>query len=164
MSPKETFWCSLGVDPAVRITYHPQSKKKRRTGSLLNAKTNVTTFEQAITMKNTRRTPITCLRISEKIPLSESDSIKVNLLEPSGLATSRGKVVLRDNVRARWVKPSESAPEDIDDSSLEDVDMKAARGLFEWICDIGPSKTLDVSLVWEVVAPIGVDWRQETDY
>lgn len=165
VSPKETFRCSLGIDPAVRVSYHPLSKKKRRTGSLLNAKTNVTSFEQVITVKNARISRIRCLRICEKIPLSEPEKIKVNLIEPNGLATTRGKVALRDGMQARWVKPGEVVSDDVEDQSIaEETDMNSSRGLFEWICEVGPSKTIDVTLAWEVIAPIDVRWIEDEEY
>jgi len=157
VSPQEKFGCSLGVDPAIRVTYHPQSKKKRRTGSLLNAKTNITSFERKITVTNTRTSRVPRLRISEQIPTSESEKIKVNLLEPNGSDMSRGK--LGDDIQVQWKKPSEESASNDESEHSGEVGVNE----FEWICNLGPGKSSTVTLAWEVVAPIGVDWHEVSE-
>jgi len=50
-SPQEEFYCSLGVDPAIRIDYKPAKKFKAQTG-LLSKQASVT-YVQVNTMKKT---------------------------------------------------------------------------------------------------------------
>ncbi|KIO30856.1 hypothetical protein M407DRAFT_20178, partial [Tulasnella calospora MUT 4182] len=77
VSPNESFSTSLGVDPAIRITYHPQQKKsKSATGGLLSNKIDVTSYVQRITVKNTRATAATPLFIKDQIPVSEDSDFK----------------------------------------------------------------------------------------
>ena len=74
MSPSEEFTCSLGVDPAVKVTYKPVNKYREHAG--LISKVHVTTFKQVIELKNTRQTACKLL-ITDQLPLSTVDKIKV---------------------------------------------------------------------------------------
>ncbi|KAF8313120.1 hypothetical protein DL93DRAFT_2044144, partial [Clavulina sp. PMI_390] len=91
VSPSESFTCSLGVDPSVRITFHPQSKVSTTTGGTgfssfignNNPKMNVTSFKQRITIKNARaNTAISKLVVQDRIPVSEDSRIKVTISQP----------------------------------------------------------------------------------
>jgi len=73
--PMEEFDCSLGVDPAVKITYKPQ--KKYRASSGLISKTVSNTHEQVIEVKNTHDYDIKIVVI-EQLPRSADDRIKVS--------------------------------------------------------------------------------------
>ncbi|KAF8313123.1 hypothetical protein DL93DRAFT_2097955 [Clavulina sp. PMI_390] len=92
VSPSESFACSLGVDPSVRITFHPQSKISTTTGGTgfasyignNNPKMNVTSFKQRITIKNTRaNTAIVKLVVQDRVPMSEDSRIKVTISQPN---------------------------------------------------------------------------------
>ncbi|KAG8996288.1 hypothetical protein FRB90_012776 [Tulasnella sp. 427] len=155
VSPNESFSTSLGVDPSVRITYHPQQKKsKNATGGLLSSKIDVTTYTQRITVKNTRSTAAAPLFVKDQIPVSEESDFKVLLTEPR-LSKERPEVMVANGVKAHW------APRD---SDREEDDNKAANagteeeGIVEWICDIPPGKTQELSLAWEVSGPAGKHW------
>ena len=168
VSPQETFFCSLGVDPSVRITYHPQSKVSSTTGGGLisSAKTSVTTFKQRITLKNTRATSIGRLIVQDRVPVSEDSRIKVSVMQPpesglgpvsgppgdSKLASSSKKQTLwanvDENVVARWAQKDE-----------EGGGTGGARGdgIIEWIVtDL--RETLDLNLAYEIAAPVEVRW------
>jgi hypothetical protein len=177
VSPQETFSCSLGVDPSVRITYHPQSKVSGTTGGGLisSAKTSVTTFNQRITVKNTRATSIGRLIVQDRVPVSEDARIKVSVLQPPGSALgpagpssdskptnsligsssfskgSAGQTMwanIGPNVLARWAQKDE-----------EDRGSGGAKGdgTIEWIAtDL--VETLDLNLAYEIVAPVNVRW------
>ncbi|KAK7503061.1 hypothetical protein BaRGS_00005687 [Batillaria attramentaria] len=77
--PMEEFDCSLGVDPAVKVTYKPL--KKYRASSGIISKTVSNTHEQVIELKNNHDYAITLLLI-DQLPRSADEGIKVNLLEP----------------------------------------------------------------------------------
>ena len=74
VSPQEDFTCSLGVDPAVKVTYKPVNKFREQSG-LLN-KTSSTTYQQVIEIKNTHNDAIKIL-VSDQLPLSTEEKIKV---------------------------------------------------------------------------------------
>ncbi|KAG8976393.1 hypothetical protein FRB90_009181, partial [Tulasnella sp. 427] len=69
VSLQESFSTSLGIDPSVKITYHPlQKKTKTSAGNLLSSKTDITSFTQRITIKNTRSTAVSPLFVKDQIP------------------------------------------------------------------------------------------------
>ncbi|KAG8951987.1 hypothetical protein FRC04_005320 [Tulasnella sp. 424] len=154
VNPNESFSTSLGVDPAIRITYHPQQKKsKNATGGLLSSKIDVTAYVQRITIKNTRATAAAPLFIKDQIPVSEDSDLKVLLTEPR-LSKERPEITIASGTKAHW------APRDAD---REDEDKTANAGteedgVIEWICDIPPGKTQELSLAWEVSGPAGKHW------
>ena len=173
VSPQESFTCSLGVDPAVRIVYHPQSKKTKTSGGgVLSSKTTSTTFEQIISIKNTRLTTIHRLVVKEQIPVSHDARIKVSLVEPRALATaqktsvsSSGVQVLK-GVQVKWVPRGEDT--NISAKSIgslttsnEEIDAESAQGMLEWICEIEPGVGIDLLLGWEVSAPASVGWAKQ---
>ncbi|KAH8115728.1 hypothetical protein DFH11DRAFT_1507331 [Phellopilus nigrolimitatus] len=164
VSPQESFSCSLGVDPAVRITYHPQSKKTKTTGgTVLTTKMKTVTFEQAITVKNSRLTRLPRLLIKDHVHVSRDAKIKVNVIEPKGLSVGGGRgkaVALQNGVVARWVQ---RGGDDIGEVRPyeEESSLESAQGLLEWVCDMEPGATIDVSLVWEVSAPAYTEWVKD---
>jgi hypothetical protein len=89
VSPQETFDSPLGyvllgvhhstirIDPSIRITYHPRSKKINRSGFTCSY-----TFDQRITVVNTKATS-SLSSIKIQIPVSENEKIVVHLLDPA---------------------------------------------------------------------------------
>ncbi|KAG9049795.1 hypothetical protein FS837_009095 [Tulasnella sp. UAMH 9824] len=154
VSPNESFSTSLGVDPAIRITYHPQQKKSRNaTGGLLSNKMDVTSYVQRITVKNTRSTAAAPLFIKDQIPVSEDSDFKVLLTEPR-LSKERPEVPVASGVKAHWA-PRDSDREDDDKAANAGTEEE---GIIEWICDIPAGKTQELSLAWEVSGPAGKNW------
>ena len=82
VSPNEFFNCSLGVDPAVHVTYHPCRKTVSHQGGglLSKTKTEISTFSQRISIKNTRPSPLEYLIVQDQVPVSEDEHVKVKVL------------------------------------------------------------------------------------
>ena len=74
VSPLEEFDVSLGVDPAVKITYKPIRKFKQSTGIL--AKYELLQYHQEIVIKNTKLTPVR-ITVTEQVPKSSEEKLKV---------------------------------------------------------------------------------------
>src|SRR5258708_12381475 len=86
VSPQESFSCSLGVDPSVKITYHPQKKVVRTQGGSIistSGKQEVTRFSQRISIKNTRSSGLPRLAVQYRPPNSEDSPPKATLLQPT---------------------------------------------------------------------------------
>ena len=156
VAPAERFSTSLGIDPAIRVTYHnAQKRKKASQGSLLASKSDVSSFVQQISIKNTRATAVSPLLIKDQIPVSEHADYKVNLLEPrlTGPAKERNEVAVASGINCRW--------------SFKDTDSEDTRndveedGGVEWMCNVAAGKTLELSLAWEVAVPTGHTWVQQ---
>ncbi|KAH7103966.1 hypothetical protein BKA62DRAFT_782983 [Auriculariales sp. MPI-PUGE-AT-0066] len=151
--PQESFSASLGIDGAVRITYHPQAKNlKQPTGSLFAAnKTSTTAFSQRITIRNARRTPLRRLVVRDQVPQSSDARIKVTIMDPKELPTGPGSaqgVLVSDGVRARHVQKNDESPAEGD----------AGNGLLEWVCTVQAGASIDLNLSYEVSAPVGLRW------
>ncbi|CAE6359614.1 unnamed protein product [Rhizoctonia solani] len=160
ISPNESFETSLGVDPALRVTY-PVAKTLNRTttqsGFSLMAKEHqsVSCYSQRISIRNSRPTFVS-VQVMDHVPVSTDAQLGVNLVSPKGLGDSRtspsegvdeGKRkehTWKDvwpGVKARWATSEDTG------------------GAVEWSCDIAPSDEVEMVLAWEVSAPAGQKWQ-----
>lgn len=156
VSPQEDFSCSLGVDASIKVTYDPAQKKAKTTGAWTGAKVDTTIFTQRCTIKNTRQTPLRRLTLKDQVPVSEDNTIKVTVLEPSSLTTAikgtlkdlKDVVVPKGGVSVRWVQKNE-----------EGAGGGADDGIVEWVYEeMKAGATVSTVLSWEVSAPSGVQW------
>lgn len=174
VSPHESFSCSLGVDPSVRITYHPQSKLSSWTGGgLISNKMNVTNFRQRISIKNTRPTSIARLVVQDRVPVSEDATIKVAVLKPSekaiGPVTGQTDGAVASSISAKTTGKlgGPTMVENIDKNLIarwaqkddENGGSGGARGdgVVEWIAS-DLRDTLDIELAYEITVPTNVRW------
>lgn len=180
VSPQETFTCSLGVDPSIRITYHPQKKiSTSNSGGLMaaisnNKSNNVTTYRQRITLKNTRSSPVGRLIVQDQVPLAEDSRLKVMVHQP--LEKALGPVAGPSNVSTSSIGSSglvKSASEltllapvkkNIVARWAQKSDEKGGSGgsrqdgIIEWVCtDL--MDTVDLELVYDVSAPADLKWE-----
>ncbi|KIM19585.1 hypothetical protein M408DRAFT_31098 [Serendipita vermifera MAFF 305830] len=174
VSPNETFNCSLGVDPQVKVTYHSRTKKSRLQGGLLSTRTTTTASHQKITVKNNRGAVIPRLLVREQVPVSHDERLKVTLIDPASIefpnrnTISAGSfkpdkaagvlkpVKLSKGVSVRWkVNDDEDGEGEADSTAGADG---AREGMIEWICEIGSGQSTDLNLAWEVTAPSGLNW------
>ncbi|KIM36583.1 hypothetical protein M413DRAFT_31619 [Hebeloma cylindrosporum] len=159
VSPQESFDCPLGIDPSIRITYHPRSRKVNRTG--FTRKTCSYTFEQRISIFNTKPTSITSLKVLDQLPVSEDSTITVNLTSPplvlpaankKGVAKVPEPVKITEgagaNVNVQW-----DGAEDSD----TDPSLLGKEGKLRWVCEVPAQRTIVLALAWEVVCPYGTD-------
>ena len=87
ISRNEEFELSLGVDEALKIKYPPISQKNESAGFI--SKQTVIRFGQDIVVHNTKSLPVQ-LKVVEQVPVSESERIQVNILEPANLTSGPG--------------------------------------------------------------------------
>ena len=149
----------MGEDPAVRVTYHPQTKSTKMIGSIFSsAKTNKSYFAQKITIQNTRQNAISPLRVHEQIPVSGSDKVTVNILEPYALAGTDVKDTSVASVH--WIKPGAYVQEETggDESLTGTAAAENAKGKFEWVTSLEAGTSTNLALAWEIIAPVGTDW------
>ncbi|KAG8903531.1 hypothetical protein FRB99_003162 [Tulasnella sp. 403] len=177
VSPRENFSASLGVDPAVKVTYHPrQQKVKNSSGGVLASKVDVSSFTQRITIKNTRGETVSPLFVKDQVPVSTNTAFKVVMVEPHdiGLARERREIVIASGVKARWSFTGTDEDEGkAEISSVTGTSNKRKstivtkhvggsgveeEGVIEWVCDMEAGKTVDLALAWDVIAPTGQTW------
>ncbi|KZT35945.1 hypothetical protein SISSUDRAFT_1050602 [Sistotremastrum suecicum HHB10207 ss-3] len=157
VSPAEAFSLSLGVDPQVRVIYHPLRKTVKASGGILTTKTSSSSFAQVISLKNGRKTAIPKLVVKEVAPVSNDERIKVSILEPKGLseaydakstATSSKEVTVASDVKVRWAPLGGTG--DIDEGNIE--------GTVHWTCSLAAGASQDLNLCWDVNVPVGLKW------
>jgi len=79
VSPGESFSLYLGVDASLVVSYNSPHKFNESSGFL--HKVNSTTSEFVTTIKNTKLVPV-LIKISDQLPQSTDEKIKVRLIEP----------------------------------------------------------------------------------
>ncbi|KAK0462507.1 uncharacterized protein EV420DRAFT_1265735 [Desarmillaria tabescens] len=161
VSAQESFDCPLGLDPSLRITYHPQSKKASQSG--FYTKSSIYIYSQRISIHNTNATvAIENLKILDQIPVSEDEQINVKPVSPalslldahtiksSMTNTPRAvpHVQVSEGVVAQW--------EGSDESGI-DVDALGKDGKINWLCTVPPQGQLNLVMQWEVSTPAHVD-------
>ncbi|KDQ32708.1 hypothetical protein PLEOSDRAFT_1110237 [Pleurotus ostreatus PC15] len=162
VSPQESFDCSLGVDPSIRLTYHPLSKNSSENG--FYNKSSSHTYSQHITVHNTKNITIRDLTVIDHIPLSEDSQVTIKLINPAlppppaaSSAMSSMKIVksekapaplkVGENVVAQW---------DGGDDPQDDVSAIGREGRIAWKCVMTPQSKVNIALVWEVSAPANI--------
>ncbi|PFH53301.1 hypothetical protein AMATHDRAFT_1370 [Amanita thiersii Skay4041] len=169
VSPDESFDCPLGIDPSVRISYHPLTKKTTQSSFGFFSQSRITSYTQAISAHNTKQSSISNLRIVDQFPISEDDAIKVKLLAPvlpdllsaeggdksarkaSTIASSKSSLVaikqvkVADGVFAQW---GDGQDDDDDDATHVGKD-----GKMSWLCEVGSQRKITLVMQWEISVP-----------
>ncbi|RKP26758.1 hypothetical protein SYNPS1DRAFT_21544 [Syncephalis pseudoplumigaleata] len=159
VSPQESFECSLGIDPAVRITYPPRSKREQTAGFLISRQQTIR-FSQRIEIKNTRAAGITVL-VSDQVPVSEEEKLQVRLVEPSATAVTAAS---RRSAGGGGGNGGGSGTGDKDKGETEDQRLvitgpKAPRindkQCLEWVLRIEAGRTEKLQFSYELAFPLG---------
>lgn len=111
-SPGEWLTLSLGVDPAIGVTYPPPEVKHSQIGLAVFNKENSDVYTRGITLANTRSgaqsRPVR-ITVLDQIPLSEDERLRVAVLQPEGLrpdgpGVATGVVVSEEDEEKAWGK------------------------------------------------------------
>ena len=164
------------MDPSIKITYHPQTKKASQSG-LIN-KTDVYLYTQRVTVHNSKNIDVANIKIIDQVPVSEDANLIVKAISPalqlpsssdeasirsSGKRFSLGKlpenasgssatkkvpvpVKVSNEVTAKWDDGNEEE-EKIDVASL------GKDGKFNFFCSLPGQGKTNISMQWEVNAP-----------
>ncbi|KAJ6469143.1 hypothetical protein C8R47DRAFT_1055473 [Mycena vitilis] len=158
VSPKESFDCPLGVDPSIRITYHPIIKKLSQTG-FYNKSSNYV-FSQRITVFNTKGISIDSLKIVDQIPTSQNSQIEVKLVNPALTLPAENAGTGMSSIKA--VPKTAAAPQvlnvargivaqwdgvDEPDCAVESLGLDRK---LNWVCSVASQAKINLSLEWEV--------------
>lgn len=88
--PNDTLKVGLGVDEAVKVTFKEQKRFTEKTG-FTNSGERIT-YDYLLTVQNNKNKSVT-LAISDHIPVSQNEKIKVKLLSPNTIqADKEGKI------------------------------------------------------------------------
>ncbi|KIY53413.1 mucoidy inhibitor A, partial [Fistulina hepatica ATCC 64428] len=151
VSPQEVFYCSLGVDPSVRVTYHERQQKAAQTGVISKSRSH--SYVQTISVFNTKTSVVENLKIIDQIPVSQDARISVKLLSPALLIFeafghaqqgSTAAVKVAQGIIARW-EYTEDGPKD----------TIGLDGKISWNCCLQPQSKVNLQLHYEVSYPEG---------
>ncbi|KAJ6555017.1 hypothetical protein DFH09DRAFT_1038356 [Mycena vulgaris] len=165
VSPKESFDCPLGVDPSIRITYHPLIKKLSRSG--FYTKSNIYVFSQRITVFNTKAITVESLKIIDQIPTSQNAQIEVKLANPALTLPSQSNTGMSSiNMKRASKTPTPQVLNitrgvtaqwdgfDEPDCAVESLGLDRK---LNWICSLPSQAKINLALEWEVtVSPANV--------
>ncbi|PPQ75228.1 hypothetical protein CVT24_007655 [Panaeolus cyanescens] len=168
VSPDESFDCPLGLDPSIRVTYHPRSKKVSQSGFYTKSTNYV--YQQRITIHNTKTHAIDGFKVLDQFPVSEDSTITVKhinpaLVLPSSEAAATGSISLgtsNNPASIKGVAPVKVAQgvvaqwDGADEVENGDVPIDAVgkEGKVAWICSIPAGSKLGLVLHWEVTTPV----------
>jgi len=175
VSPDEGFDCPLGIDPTIRVTYHPCIKKATQSG-FYNI-SFVQSYTQRITVHNTKASASGIsadtlkIKIIDQVPVSEDSTINVKLVQPPlvlpgadgkgtiNSTTGAGEnglpapVKISSGVTATWDGADEVSLGSVGQNEV-DIDSLGREGRFCWICSVPPQAKVNVNLQYEISAPI----------
>ncbi|KAJ7119770.1 hypothetical protein C8R44DRAFT_706692 [Mycena epipterygia] len=158
VSPQESFDCPLGVDPSIRITYHPVIKKVSRSG--FYTKSANYTFSQRITVFNTKGITVERLKLVDQIPTSQNAQIEVKLVSPAlVLAPEAGAGMSSMTMKAPPKNPATQVLsiargvtaqwDGVDEQDCAVESLGLDRKL-NWICAVPAQAKINLVLEWEV--------------
>lgn len=144
-SSGDVFSLSLGVDPAIKVSY-PKPEVRRATTGLFT-KESSSVYARAIILFNTRATASKAanMLVLDQVPVSEDDRLRVDVVTPAGLVVDSNLVAtgapLRENDRDRgWGKAS---------AKLQNT------GLINWDVQLNAGKAVKLWLEYSVSMPSG---------
>ncbi|KAK7050548.1 hypothetical protein R3P38DRAFT_2865776 [Favolaschia claudopus] len=166
VSPQESFDCPLGVDPSIRITYHPIIKKLSHSGFYNKSANHV--FSQRITVFNTKSISIDRLKIVDQIPTSQNSQIEVKLVSPALILPSENSGGSGGTLKGTSSKNPPAAQtvnvargvvahwDGVDEPDCAVESLGLDRKL-NWICSVAAQTKINLALDWEVtVSPASV--------
>ncbi|KAL5265216.1 hypothetical protein ACHWQZ_G006091 [Mnemiopsis leidyi] len=94
--PTEEFEVDVGSDPTIKVAYRPLIRHKETTN-----KTHVITYTQDMDLKNGRKEPVNVV-VTDQLPKSNDDKVKVVLLEPDVKKKKETIARLNPNNNIEW--------------------------------------------------------------
>ncbi|KAG6807698.1 hypothetical protein H0H92_006658 [Tricholoma furcatifolium] len=163
VSPHEPFDCPLGLDPSVRITYHPLLKKVTHSSGFYS-KSSTYACTQSITVTNTKLTPI-FLKVHDQLPISNHSQIVIKYHSPgltppvesgSSLTNKASADADTDGGIPRPLKVSEHVKVQWEGADEADVtpELLGVDGRFYWMCHVPPQGKINLVAAWEATAPL----------
>ncbi len=154
VNPEETFRCTLGPDPSLRIKLIRLPRTTTTVGSAFAAQTTSASYKHRLTVQNTHTFPVRDLILRDSVPLpsvenTANSQIKVVLKEPAGLSEAAAGVLVdvknakagSNSAKVRWEKI-----------------MGDKEGKFEWVLNVDAGEEIKVESEYEVRAPSDFNW------
>ncbi|KAJ6569568.1 hypothetical protein B0H19DRAFT_1136043 [Mycena capillaripes] len=161
VSPQESFDCPLGLDPSIRIIYHPVLKTRSEAGFYNKTATHV--FAQRITVHNTKAVAIERLKVIDQIPAAQDAQIEVKLMSPP--LTLPGDNTITNTIKGAGGSAGAAKPQvlsvgkgvvaqwDGADEPGYEVEALGRERKLNWVCDVPAQGKITLALEWEVTVP-----------
>ncbi|KAM0465030.1 hypothetical protein ACHAPV_002023 [Trichoderma viride] len=143
-----SFSLSLGIDPAIKVTY--AKPEVHRTSSGLFSKEDSAVYVRTVTLHNTRAVGgrAVDLLVKDQVPVSEDERLRVELLYPRGLVVDSSNGV----VTGAADKEGQSK----DDGSWGKATAKLKKeGRLSWDVSLNAGKAVKLTLEYSVSMPGG---------
>ena len=158
ISVNESFECVLGVDTALRVTYHTNARTVHEPARSFAEPTKTTTSTVVITVANKHTFDVAGLVVRDTIPLGNEDAkIKVMLRKPDGLALAK----VNEEVEVALESTSEVKEARVRWGKVEDGKGGEKDGMYEWVCAIPAGQKVQLETEWDVKAPGELKWEEK---
>ncbi|KAJ0421229.1 hypothetical protein BJY00DRAFT_282400 [Aspergillus carlsbadensis] len=137
-APSVFFNISLGIDPGIEVKYSKPSVKPLA-GALFFNKEDGAKFRRSTWLKNTKGVAVDLL-VSDQIPISDDEKLRVRVLEPAGLEKEGDEV----DVKMEKSKGSGSV-------------ALRKNGEVKWTLKLLPGQEIKLVLEYEAKVPVGSD-------
>lgn len=147
-SSGESFNLSLGIDPAIKVTY--AKPEVHRTSSGLFSKEDSAVYIRTITLHNTRAVGgrAVDLLVQDQVPVSEDERLRVELLYPRGLVV--------DNHNGVATGAADKEGQSKDDGNWGKAIAKLKKeGQLSWDVSLNAGKAAKLTLEYSVSLPGG---------
>lgn len=158
-SPGEAFVLSLGVDPALNVVYSKPIVRRSESGVFQKAGSRI--YTRSCTLTNTKNNTTVEATVSDQIPVSEDDLLKVEVLTPKGLrkegdqAIKAGIGLINEGTGKKdSTYPERSAGADKGKWGKATAKMKK-EGEIEWDVKLNPGQGVKLELEYEARFPGG---------
>jgi hypothetical protein len=143
----DTFECTLGADPSIRLTFARTAKPAQVEGGAFAEPTRTVAYAVITTIKNTHGFDLPRVVVRDSVPVAGEDKrIRVVLRKPAKLADAKeGESVSMDGVKVSWGK-----------HGLRD-------GQLEWVAEVKSGAEVKLETEFEVRAPADSKWQLRLD-
>ena len=165
VAPGDEFSCTLGTDPATRISYVCTTKNAEDADAphernAVPGQWAATRYRSSTTVRNRHPFAVRELLVRDSVPVSEDEKrVSVVLRQPAGLAELEQKGELRVGAEAneretKGEKQTQKQTQTVRWSKVVDGMGGKKEGLFEWVVEVEAGEELTIETEWDVKAPV----------
>lgn len=148
MNAGDTFQCTLGADPSIRLTFARTSSTGAIEGGAFAEQSKTTTYKAVTTVRNKHRFALEHLLVRDSIPLvpPEDKRTRVMLRNPIGLADAEASAEVEvEDAIVRWFKDDEGKTHE-------------KEGKIEWEAKVESGGEVTLKLEYDIRGPAESKW------
>jgi hypothetical protein len=143
----DTFECTLGADPSIRLTFTRTAKPAKVEGGAFAEPTRTVGYVVTTTIKNTHRFDLPRVLVRDSVPVAGDDKrIRVVLQKPANLAEAKeGEKISASGAKVMWGKNG------------------VKEGKIEWIAEVKSGAEVKLETEFDVRSPADSKWQLKLD-